>query len=178
MNFFRRVKNKRKGKKGKKGKKTEAVKKKIITAGELFLAGGLLTAGGNLVDSITEDSSATQIQANEVNYVEDKTKSLLEIKTNQRDSISQFPWYILGYILLGLGALLLAYPALRLIKWIRVSCGSDDHQEGDNIEKTSAKHHHDHDEELELGQSPKISLSDKMKMMERETETSMDKTVM
>ena len=165
-------------KKGKKGKITKAVKKKIITAGELFLAGGLLTAGGNLVDSITEDSSATQIQANEVNYVEDKTKSLLEIKTNQRDSISQFPWYILGYILLGLGALLLAYPALRLIKWIRVSCGSDGHQEGDNIEKTSAKHHHDHDEELEFGQSPKISLSDKMKMMEREAETSMDKTVM
>ena len=175
MNFFRRVKNKNKGKKGKRSK---AVKKKIITAGELFLAGGLLTAGGNIVDSITEDSSATQIQANEVNYVEDKTRSLLEIKTNQRDSISQFPWYILGYILLGLGALLLAYPALRLIRWIRASCGSDGHQEGDNIEKTSAKHHHDHDEELEFGQSPKISLSDKMKMMEREAETSIDKTVM
>ena len=175
MNFFRRVKNKNKGKKGKRSK---AVKKKIITAGELFLAGGLLTAGGNLVDSITEDSSATQIQANEVNYMEDKTRSLLEIKTNQRDSISQFPWYILGYILLGLGALLLAYPALRLIRWIRASCGSDGHQEGDNIEKTSAKHHHDHDEELEFGQSPKISLSDKMKMMEREAETSIDKTVM
>ena len=172
MNFFRRVKNK------KKGKKSKAVKKKIITAGELFLAGGLLTAGGNLVDSITEDSSATQIQANEVNYMEDKTRSLLEIKTNQRDSISQFPWYILGYILLGLGALLLAYPALRLIRWIRASCGSDSHQEGDNGEKTSAKHHHDHDEELELGQSPKISLSDKLKMMEIEAETSMDKTVM
>ncbi len=172
MNFYKRVKNK------KKGKKSKAVKKKIITAGELFLAGGLLTAGGNLVDSITEDSSATQIQANEVNYMEDKTRSLLEIKTNQRDSISQFPWYILGYILLGLGALLLAYPALRLIRWIRASCGSDGHQEGDNIEKTSAKHHHDHDEELEFGQSPKISLSDKMKMMEREAETSIDKTVM
>ena len=172
MNFYKRMKNK------KKGKRTKAVKKKIATAGELFLAGGLLTAGGNLVDSITEDSSATQIQANEVNYMEDKTRSLLEIKTNQRDSISQFPWYILGYILLGLGALLLAYPALRLIRWIRASCGSDGHQEGDNIEKTSAKHHHDHDEELEFGQSPKISLSDKMKMMEREAETSMDKTVM
>ena len=172
MNFYKRVKNK------KKGKKSKAVKKKIITAGELFLAGGLLTAGGNLVDSITEDSSATQIQANEVNYMEDKTRSLLEIKTNQRDSISQFPWYILGYILLGLGALLLAYPALRLIRWIKASCGSDDHQEGENIEKTSAKHHHDHDEELEFGQSPKISLSDKMKMMEREAETSIDKTVM
>ena len=175
MNFFRRRKNKNKEKKGKRSK---AVKKKIVTAGELFLAGGLWTAGGNIVDSITEDSSATQIQANEVNYVEDKTRSLLEIKTNQRDSISQFPWYILGYILLGLGALLLAYPALRLIRWIRASCGSDSHQEGDNSRKTSAKHHPDHDEELELGQTPKMSLSDKLKMMEIEAETSMDKTVM
>ena len=172
MNFYKRMKNK------KKGKRTKAVKKKIATAGELFLAGGLLTAGGNLVDSITEESSATQIQANEVNYMEDKTRSLLEIKTNQRDSISQFPWYILGYILLGLGALLLAYPALRLIKWIKASCGSDDIQEGENIEKTPGKHHHDHDEELELEQSPKISLFDKMRMMEREAETSIDKTVM
>ena len=175
MNFFRRRKNKNKEKKG---KRTKAVKKKIVTAGELFLAGGLWTAGGNIVDAITEDSSATQIQANEVNYVEDKTRSLLEIKTNQRDSISQFPWYILGYILLGLGALLLAYPALRLLRWIKASCGSDSHQEGENSRTTAAKHHPDHDEELELGQPPKISLSEKLKMMEIEAETSMDKTVM
>merc|ERR1712034_146411 len=96
MNFFKRRKNK------KKGKKTKLMQKKIVSAGELVIAGGLWTAGGNIVDAITEDSRATQIQANEVNYVEDKTKALLEIKTNQRDSISQFPWYILGYILLGL----------------------------------------------------------------------------
>merc|ERR1711989_274481 len=127
MNFF-------KGRKKKKGTKTKQVKKKIITAGELVIAGGLWTAGVNIVDAITEDSSATQIQANEVNYVEDKTRALLEIKTNLRNSISQFPWYILGYILLGLGGLLLVFPALRLIRWIKASCGSDGHQEGDNDE--------------------------------------------
>ena len=59
MNFFTKLKNK------KKGKKTKAAKKKLMTAGELFIAGGLWTAGGNLVDSITEDSSATQISANQ-----------------------------------------------------------------------------------------------------------------
>ena len=73
MNFFTKMKNK------KKGRKTKAAKKKLMTAGELFIAGGLWTAGGNIVDSITEDSSATQISAKEVNYVEEKTKALLEI---------------------------------------------------------------------------------------------------
>ena len=175
MNFF-------KGRKKKKGKKTKAVKKKIVTAGELFIAGGLWTAGGNIVDAITEDSSATQIQANEVNYVEDKTKALLEIKTNQRDSISQFPWYILGYVLLGLGGILLAIPALRLLRWIRRSCGSSSLLEEDDSRddsKTAAvKHHPDHDEENDFGQFPKASLSDKMKMLEREAKTSMENTVM
>ena len=170
MNFFKR-RNK------KKGKKTKAVKKKIITAGELFIAGGLWTAGGNIVDSITEDSSATQIQANEVNYVEDKTKSLLEIKTNQRDSISQFPWYILGYILLGLRGILMAIPALRLLRWIRASCGSGSLQEEDTKEP-SVKYHPDHEDKLEFGHTPKTSLSQKMKMLEQEAKTSMENTVM
>ena len=136
MNFFTKMKNK------KKGKKTKAAKKKLMTAGELFIAGGLWTAGGNLVDSITEDSSATQISANEVNYVEDKTKALLEIKTNQRDSISSFPWGILGYIMLGLGMILMAIPALRLIRLIKNSCGGGNdsiHEEKDIREPTTAK---------------------------------------
>ena len=60
MNFFTKLKNK------KKGKKTKAAKKKLMTAGELFITGGLWTAGGNIVDSITEDSSTTQITANKV----------------------------------------------------------------------------------------------------------------
>ena len=171
MNFF-------KGRKKKKGKTTKQVKKKIVTAGELFIAGGLWTAGGNIVDAITEDSSATQISANEVNYVEDKTKALLEIKTNQRDSISQFPWYILGYILLGLGMILMAIPALRLLRWIRASCGSGSLQEEENTKEPSVKYHPDHEDKLEFGHTPKTSLSQKMKMLEQEAKTSMENTVM
>ena len=178
MNFF-------KMKKKKKGKKTKAAKKKLVTAGELFIAGGLWTAGGNIVDAITEDSSATQISANEVNYVEDKTKALLEIKTNQRDSISTFPWYILGYILLGLGMILMAIPALRLLRWIKASCGSrNDSQEKENTEEQSATmnkviYHPDHEDKLEFGHNqPKTSLSQKMKMLEQEAKLSMENSVM
>ena len=167
-------------------KKTKAAKKKLMTAGELFIAGGLWTAGGNLVDSITEDSSATQISANEVNYVEDKTKALLEIKTNQRDSISTFPWYILGYILLGLGMILMAIPALRLIRWIRASCGSgnDSLQEKENIKEQSTnvnqvKYCPDPEDKLEFKHcQPMTSLSQKMKMLEQEAKLSMENPVM
>ena len=166
MNFF-------KGRKKKKGKKTKAVKKKIVTAGELFIAGGLWTAGGNIVDAITEDSSATQIQANEVNYVEDKTRALLEIKTNQRDSISSFPWYIVGYILLGLGGILLAIPALRLLRWIRRSCGSSSLLEEDDSKTAAVKYHPDRDEELDFGQSPNANVSQNVMKKEQEEETSM-----
>ena len=117
MNFFKRRKKKT-------VKKTKLVKKKLQTGIELIMAGGLWTAGGNIVDAITEDSSATQIQAQEVNYIEDKTRALLEFKTNQHDSINHFPWYIIGYVLLGLGGIFMAYPALRLLRWFRRSCGS------------------------------------------------------
>ena len=174
MNFFTKMKKK------KKGKKTKAAKKKLVTAGELFIAGGLWTAGGNIVDAITEDSSATQISANEVNYVEDKTKALLEIKTNQRDSISTFPWYILGYILLGLGMILMAIPALRLLRWIRASCGSgnDSLQEKENTEEPSVKYHPDHEDKLEFKHNPKTSLLQKMRMLEKEAKTSMENPVM
>ena len=75
MNFITKLKKKAKGKKAK------TVKKKLVTAGKLFIAGGLLTAGGNLVDSISgDDSSSPQISAGEVNWIEDKTKVLFEIK--------------------------------------------------------------------------------------------------
>ena len=174
MNFFRRRKNK------KKGKKTKLLQKKIVSAGELVIAGGLWTAGGNIVDSITEDSGATNIQAHEVNYMEDKSRSLLEVKSNQRDSVSSFPWYIIGYVLLGLGGLFLAIPALRFLRWIRRSCGSDSFLEEDDSKddskRAAVKHHPDHDEENDFGQIPKTSLSDKMKMLE-EAEASKD-TVM
>merc|ERR1712082_491462 len=107
MNFFTKLKKKSKSKKAKK------VKDKLVTAGELFIASWLLTAGGNLVDSITgEDSSSTQISAGEVNWVNDQTRALFEIKTNQRDNTYSFPWGILGYILLGLGMTLMVIPAI------------------------------------------------------------------
>ena len=94
-----------------------------MTAGELFIAGGLLTAGGNLVDSISgDDSSSPQISAGEVNWIEDKTKALFEIKTNQHDSTSS-SWGIIGYVLIGLGMILVAIPTIRLIRWIKASCG-------------------------------------------------------
>ena len=179
MNFFTKMKNK------KKGKKTKAAKKKLMTAGELFIAGGLWTAGGNIVDSITEDSSATQISANEVNYVEDKTKALLEIKTNQRDLISTFPWYILGYILLGLGLILMAIPALRLIRWIRASCGSgnDSVQEEENIEEPSTKVNQvkycpDPERLKYKACQPIPSLSQRMKMLEQEARSDIKDPVM
>ena len=116
MNYFKKMKKKTKG------KKAEALKKKIVTAGELFIAGALLTAGGNMVDSLSEDSSSPQISAGEVNWIEDKTKALIEFKTNQHDSNSS-TWGVIGYVLIGLGMVLLAIPTIRLIHWIRISCG-------------------------------------------------------
>ena len=166
MNFF-------KGRKKKRGKKTKIMKKKIITGAELVIAGGLWTAGGNIVDAITEDSSATQIQANEVNYVEDKTRALLEIKTNQRDSISSFPWYIVGYILLGLGGILLAIPALRLLRWVRRSCGSSSILEEEDSKTAAVKYHPDRDEVLDFGQPPNTNVSKDVVIREQEEETSM-----
>ena len=137
MNFYTKLKKKSKGKKAK------TFKKKLVTASELFIAGGLLTAGGNLVDSITgEDSSSTQISAGEVNWVNDQTRALIEVKTNQGDSISSFPWGILGYILLGLGMTLMAIPAIRLIRWIRTSCGGGNdsiHEDKDIEEPTTTR---------------------------------------
>ena len=170
MNFFKGRKKKR-GKKAMKAKKL--LKKKAITGAELVIAGGLWTAGGNIVDAITEDSSATQIQANEVEYVEDNTRALLEIKTNQRDSISSFPWYIVGYVLLGLGGILLAIPALRLLRWVRRSCGSDSILEEEDSKTAAVKYHPDRDEVLDFGQSPNAYVSKDVMKREQEEETSM-----
>ena len=151
MNFITKLKKKSKSKKAKK------VKDKLVTAGELFIAGGLLTAGGNLVDSITgEDSSSTMISADEVNWVNDQTRSLIEVKTNQRDTTSAFPWGILGYILLGLGMTLMIFPAIRLIRWIKVSCGGGNdsiHEDKETEEpasmKDAVKYHPEAGEKLE-----------------------------
>ena len=181
MNFYKNMKKKSKSKKAKN------FKKKLVTAGELFVAGGLLTAGGNLVDSITgEDSSSTQISAGEVNWVNDQTKALFEIKTNQRDSTSSFPWGILGYILLGLGLTLMAIPAIRLIRWIRVSCGGGNdsiHEEEDKEEPTTAmnsvKYHPSPEERLEYESSqPRPSLSQRQLMLEQEARSNIKMPVM
>ena len=171
MNFFTKLKKKSKGKKVKK------VKDKLVTAGEFFIAGGLLTAGGNLVDSITgEDSSSTMISADEVNWVNDQTRSLIEVKTNQRDTTSAFPWGILGYILLGLSMTLMIFPAIRLIRWIRVSCGggNDSIHEDKEIEepatmRDTVKYHPEPEERLEYDSSQsRPSLSQRQLMLEQE----------
>ena len=181
MNFLTKLKKKSKSKKAK------TVKKKLVTAGELFVTGGLLTAGGNLVDSITgEDSSSTQISAGEVNWVNDQTRSLFEIKTNQRDTTSSFPWGILGYVLLGLGMTLMAIPAIRLKRWIRVSCGggNDSIHEDKEIEepatmRDAVKYHPESEEKLEYDSSQsRPSLSQRQLMLEQEARTSTNMPVM
>ena len=181
MNFLTKLKKKSKGKKVKK------VKDKLVTAGEFFIAGGLLTAGGNLVDSITgEDSSSTQISAGEVNWVNDQTRSLFEIKTNQRDTTSAFPWGILGYVLLGLGMTLMAIPAIRLIRWIRVSCGggNDSIHEDKEIEepatmRDAVKYHPEPEERLEYDSSQsRPSLSQRQLMLEQEARVNINMPVM
>ena len=77
-----------------------------------------------MVNSLSEDSSSPQISAGEVNWIEDKTKALIEFKTNQHDSDSS-SWGVIGYVLIGLGMVLLAIPTIRLIRWIRTSCGGE-----------------------------------------------------
>ena len=181
MNFITKLTKKSKSKKAK------TIKKKLVTAGEIFLASGLLTTGGNLVDSITgEDSSSTQISAGEVNWVNDQTRSLFEIKTNQRDTTSAFPWGILGYILLGLGMILLAIPAIRLLRWIRVSCkgGNDSIHEDKEIEepatmRDAVKYRPEPEERLEYDSSQsRPSLSQRQLMLEQEARTNIKMTVM
>ena len=180
MNFIMKLKKKAKGKKAK------TVKKKLVTAGELFITGGLLTAGGNLVDSLSgDDSSSPQISAGEVNWIEDKTKALFEIKTNQHDSTSS-SWGIIGYVLIGLGMILVAIPTIRLVKWIRASCGGGNeghtHEEEEYKEPTtmrnSVKYYPDPEERLEFGSSQPIpSLSQRQLMLEQEARTNIKNPV-
>ena len=116
MNLYTKMKKKMKG------KKTAALKKKIVTAGEIFITGALLTAGGNMVDNLSEDPSSPQISAGEVNWIQDQGKALIEFKTNQRDS-GFSAWGATGYIMIGLGMVLLAIPTIKFIQWIKKSCG-------------------------------------------------------
>ena len=120
-------------------KNKKNIKKKIVMAGELFVAGALLTAGGNMVDKLSEDSSP-QITASEVTWTQDQGKALFEIKTVQRDS-GFSAWGASGYIMLALGVILLAIPAIKAIQWIKKSCGGrsgthtiEEEETEDNIE--------------------------------------------
>ena len=68
----------------------------------------------------------------------------------------------------------MAIPALRLLRWIRASCGSSSLQEEDDSKTAAVKYHPDrHDEELDFGHSPKAIGSQNMKTLEQEAETSM-----
>ena len=134
MNLYTKMKKKMKG------KKTKALKKKIVTVDEIFIAGALLTAGGNMVDNLSEDSSSPQISAGEVNWIQVQGKALIEFKTNQRDS-GFSTWGATGYIMIGLGMILLAIPTIKFIQWIKKSCGggngshtTDEEESEDNRE--------------------------------------------
>ena len=172
MNYFTKFKKKAKG------KKAETLKKKIVTTGELFLAGALLTAGGNMVNALSDDSSSPQISAGEVNWIEDKTKALIEFKTNQHDSTSS-SWGVIGYVLIGPGMILVAIPTIRLIKWIRASCGGGNeghkHKEEEFKEPTTVrnwvKYYPDSEERLEYNSQPMPSMSRRQIMLEQETRT-------
>ena len=179
MNYFTKLKQKAKGKKAKERKET--LKKKIVTAGELFLAGALLTAGGNMVDSLSGDSSSPQISAGEVNWIEDKTKALIEFKTNQHDSTSS-SWGVIGYVLIGLGMILVAIPTIRLIRWIRASCGGgneghtpdeEEYKESKEpvIIRNSVKYCPNSEDRvrLEYDSQPMPSMSKRQEMLEKET---------
>ena len=75
-----------------------------------------------MVDNLSEDSSSPQISAGKVNWIQDQGKALIEFKTNQHDS-GFSSWGATGYITIGLGIFLLAIPTIRLIQWIKKSCG-------------------------------------------------------
>ena len=117
-----------------------------MTAVELVAAGALLTAGGNIVDKLSEDT-APKISASEVTWNQDQGAALFKIETLQRDSGTS-SWIIGGYIMLALGMILLALPALRAIKWVIKSCGGctrahslDDEESEDKKEhKTKGKY--------------------------------------
>ena len=177
MNYFKKLKKKVKG------KKAETLQKKNVTTGELFIAGALLTTGGNMVNSLSGDSSSPQISAGEVNWIEDKTKALIEFKTNQHDSTSS-SWGVIGYVLIGLGMVLVAIPTIRLIKWIRASCGGGNEGHKPDEEKyketkkpvvirNSVKYSPTSEDRvrLEYDSQPMPSMSKRQEMLEQETRT-------
>ena len=106
-----------------------------MTAVELVAAGALLTAGSNIVDKLSEDT-APQITASEVTWNQDQGTALFNIEIVQRDS-GILNWEIGGYIMLALGMIILAIPAIKAIKWIVKSCG--DHTRTYSIDNEDIK---------------------------------------
>ena len=133
-----------------------------------------------MVDNLSEDSSSPQISAGEVNWIEDKGKALIEFKTNQHDSGSS-SWGVTGYILIGLGMVLLAIPTIRLIQWIKKSCrgGNGSHtteeeESEDNREpvviNNSVKYYPTSEDRvrLEYDSQPTTSMSRRQEQLEQE----------
>ena len=87
-----------------------------------------------MVDNLSEDSSP-QISAGEVNWIQDQGKALIEFKTNQRDS-GFSAWGATGYIMIGLGMILLAIPTIKFIQWIKKSCGGGNRSHTTDEEKS------------------------------------------
>ena len=114
MNLYSKIKKKL-------SKNKKILKKKAMTAAKLVTAGALLTASSTIVEKLSEDP-APQITDSEVTWNQDQETALFKIETVQRDSgISN--WEIGGYIMLALGMIILAIPAIKAIKQIVKSCG-------------------------------------------------------
>ena len=90
-----------------------------------------------MVDKLSEDSSP-QITVSEVTWTQDQGKALFEIKTVQRDSRFS-AWGASGYIMLALGMILLAIPAIKAIQRFKKSCGGGSRTQSIDEEETKDK---------------------------------------
>ena len=89
---------------------------------------------------------------------------------------------MIGYVLIGLGMILVAIPTIRLIKWIRASCGGGNeghtHEEEEYKEtkepatiRNSVKYCPNSEDRvrLEYDSQPMPSMSKRQEMLEQET---------
>ena len=83
---------------------------------------------------------------------------------------------VIGYVLIGLGMILVAIPTIRLIRWIKASCGGGNeghtHKEEDSKEPTtmrnSVKYYPNSEDRLEYDSQPMPSMSKRQEMLEQE----------
>ena len=109
-----------------------------------------------------------------------QTKVLIEFKTNQHDLTSS-SWGVIGYVLIGLGMVLVAIPTIRLIRWIKASCGGGNeghtHKEEEYKEPTTIRNsvkycpNSEDRVRLEYDSQPMPSMSKRQEMLEQETRT-------